>query len=746
MPMLLLLAVGAAGLLAFASSSKASDAKAPPHPPSPTPYALDAHLPPALRAQVDAALARDADPARLEAFASQLAPHYPYAAWHLRARAAGLRSLGYGAPRALPAPGALEANLPPDVRFNVTELLTQGTDPAMLEGVAAQLAATYPAAAAALRQRAMQLRAHARGALDFDANLPDHLRFNVVELLTHGTDPAMLETSASQLAAYPLAASALRLRAAYLRSVAAQRAGAPALPGQAPMPGGFDPGMPPQIAMQVASALMTETNPAKLRALADAVQAMYPTAAAMLVGKANTLDLGRAAHAAASGPAAAPPPSHLPAAPAATAPPAAWPARQEPAASSSPPLSTSPPMPVVLPPGAVPVPNNATLPPVSTTPPGMPPPGSPLRLPDGWNLPMPEMPMPSEPAKPAPMPGTFLDANMTADDNARVVQALSSESDPEKLKQLADANAAKYPNAALLLSNKAAAINALTLVNAPKPNAPAMPAPAMPATLPPVPPARARTYRVQQGDFPIRIAKKFGRPEAGWRELVDANPHKPRTADGNFRQLLPGEDLHLPASWPDLPGAAPPAPPPTIAPAAAPPAAPNAAQALDPTIPSDVAKAVMNALATETDAAKLRGFASSIMATYPVAAGVLLAKANTIGFLPPGASSGHTGLPVLHPRTAPGGVPVLSAAPSVPAPGPTVTASKYTVLKGDSPSRIAKKLTGNDRRWPELVAANPSKPKAPDGNFKNLQPGEVLTLPASWSASNTNGMKPSVAV
>jgi nucleoid-associated protein YgaU len=75
-----------------------------------------------------------------------------------------------------------------------------------------------------------------------------------------------------------------------------------------------------------------------------------------------------------------------------------------------------------------------------------------------------------------------------------------------------------------------------------------------------------------------------------------------------------------------------------------------------------------------------------------------------------------------------------SAAPTV---APTVssppTQGSYKVLAGDFPIRIAKRLTGDGARWPELVAANPRKKTGADGNFASLQPGEVLHLPESWS-------------
>jgi hypothetical protein len=62
------------------------------------------------------------------------------------------------------------------------------------------------------------------------------------------------------------------------------------------------------------------------------------------------------------------------------------------------------------------------------------------------------------------------------------------------------------------------------------------------------------------------------------------------------------------------------------------------------------------------------------------------------------------------------------------------------VQQGDAPATIAERLVHNGARWPELVAANPTKPKAANGNFVSLKPGETLMLPASWSTEP--GAKP----
>lgn len=65
---------------------------------------------------------------------------------------------------------------------------------------------------------------------------------------------------------------------------------------------------------------------------------------------------------------------------------------------------------------------------------------------------------------------------------------------------------------------------------------------------------------------------------------------------------------------------------------------------------------------------------------------------------------------------------VTSTAPVV-APSAPQT---YTVAKGDSLSKIAKKTLGNANRWREIFEANRDQLDNPD----LIQPGQVLKLPA----------------
>jgi nucleoid-associated protein YgaU len=303
-------------------------------------------------------------------------------------------------------------------------------------------------------------------------------------------------------------------------------------------------------------------------------------------------------------------------------------------------------------------------------------------------------------------PTMGMDSGMPPETVQLVLNELANEADPTKLQAFADQLAPKYPIAAGLLRSRA---NVILVTRPPS------------QVVPPYPSDPANSYVVQQGDFPWKIATKFTGHGARWPELVAANPTKPRASDGNFATLLPGEKLSLPAAWSGAPPATPSAPPTTVAttdlsvvPIIAPQPSPSPGDgvALDPNMPPDVATAVRNALQTATDANQVRGFASSLAPNYPRSADLLNAKANALTAFGPTKAV------------------VLSSAPLAPSNGPAAT---YKVKPGDSPSKIAATLVHDGNRWKELVAANPQKKRAPNGNFATLVPGEVLQLPSSWA-------------
>jgi nucleoid-associated protein YgaU len=375
---------------------------------------------------------------------------------------------------------------------------------------------------------------------------------------------------------------------------------------------------------------------------------------------------------------------------------------------------------------------------------------------------------------PAAPPGgkTYtLDAGMPAAIRDQVLAALTMENDPAKLEAFAGAIASQFPLSASALRTKAAMMRSLQgppiapppiapipqiptipdLPPIPKPQAPAAPAaPNLPADLAaqllgiPDPPRSeiARQLMAQtdpnqleafarqvEPQFPIaamalraRAALLRGVPVAPSPTPAPIPPPAPQP--GGVLPPLPIPPLVIPPA----PQPAPPQPPGVPAPVIPP------LGGLDPGMPPEMQKAVLGALTTEGDPAKLEGFASAIQAQFPIAAGLLMAKAQALRLVrPPGvAPPGPAPVP---PSPLPPVVPPIipPIAPPVVPPAPVATSGTYTVKDGDFPIKIAQKLTGDGNRWRELIAANPEKKTRPDGAFATLFPGEVLKLPASWA-------------
>jgi hypothetical protein len=81
---------------------------------------------------------------------------------------------------------------------------------------------------------------------------------------------------------------------------------------------------------------------------------------------------------------------------------------------------------------------------------------------------------------------------------------------------------------------------------------------------------------------------------------------------------------------------------------------------LDPGMPPQMQAAVLGALTTETDPVKLQAFAQAIQGTYPIAAGLLMAKANALR-LQPGPAPAPTPTPVVPPAPGPSPMPTAQA-------------------------------------------------------------------------------------
>ena len=368
----------------------------------------------------------------------------------------------------------------------------------------------------------------------------------------------------------------------------------------------------------------------------------------------------------------------------------------------------------------------------------------------------------------APAPGTVrtytLDTNLPQSVRNQVLAALATEQDPTKLESFAAAIAPAYPLSAAALRQKASMLRTGTLPTNPVDLLAQVPDPTRTQVMQQLmmqnDPNALEAYAGQlQAQFPaaaaaLRLKEAVLRgqaPEVAPPTSGNAAPAPPGVAPSAPQPppivpmpvapplapvpvppppaaaiSIPGIMIPLPTIIPtpppqDAPPAAPPTAPaiPSVLTPPVPPAMPPIMSGLDANMPPEVQKAVMGALTTESDPAKLEGFASAIQAQYPIASGLLKAKAEALRLMQQAGPFAPPPSPMVVP----------------PAPPSIATSGTYTVLQGDYPIKIAQKLTGNATRWHELVAANPAKKVGADGNFVTLLPGEVLTLPASWSGA-----------
>ena len=130
--------------------------------------------------------------------------------------------------------------------------------------------------------------------VSLDPGLPSTLATQVVSALATSKDPKELTGMADELAAkgFPMAAAALRTRAAELPAPAPGVVPAPAQPSSTAPPTSLpplDPGIDDATAHQVLVALTTETDAARLTGFAHQIEDRYPLAATALLNKAASL-------------------------------------------------------------------------------------------------------------------------------------------------------------------------------------------------------------------------------------------------------------------------------------------------------------------------------------------------------------------------------------------------------------------------------------------------------------------------
>jgi len=180
-------------------------------------------------------------------------------------------------------------------------------------------------------------------------------------------------------------------------------------------------------------------------------------------------------------------------------------------------------------------------------------------------------------------------------------------------------------------------------------------------------------------------------------------------------------------------------------------------------LPEEIRNAITAAIVMESDPKELRNFADQLdKLCQPTAATALRRKADELekigvpaGFDPnvvsipiPGLDSSPEPSGTVPNAPAPGLINVTQETSAGPMPGkPGVASSPITqwwtgpLIEGDSPWLLAKKVTGDGRRYVELMIANPEKPTvgeptrpfATGYSFVSFKIGERIRVPRSWN-------------
>ena len=338
-----------------------------------------------------------------------------------------------------------------------------------------------------------------------------------------------------------------------------------------------------------------------------------------------------------------------------------------------------------------------------------------------------------------------LDRNLPAALRQQVLAALATEKNPASLLAFAaDCANQGYPLAAAALTQRAVELGGAQPLPGPQPQPGPLPGPQPspgvnpvdPGLLPEPPRSQVRAA-LQYGTDPNALeVLAVQMNQQGYTYAAQALRLKEAALRAMPPQPQPGPQ---PAPQPQ-PGPTPVQPPP------APQPAPVNPFSLDPGMPPQMQAAVLGALTTEQDPVKLQAFAQSIQNLYPIAAGLLMAKANALRLQPgPGPSPTPVGPTPVPPGPGPSPWPQPSPVPipgALPIGDDTTRTGRnagrpsgypFIHLRGEStyPAKIAGQATGNQGNYTQMSAINPQF--AADGvHWKNIQTGDALNIPWAW--------------
>lgn len=291
-----------------------------------------------------------------------------------------------------------------------------------------------------------------------------------------------------------------------------------------------------------------------------------------------------------------------------------------------------------------------------------------------------------------------LDKNLPAALRQRVLAALATEKDPGRLLAFAaDCANQGYPLAAAALTQRAVELGGVQPSPLPQPGPTPTANPVDPNQLPDPPRTQVLAALTAGTDPNVLEALAQQMDSQGFTYAAQALRLKeqalralpqpaPQPAPQPFPVPVPTPIQPAPQPWPG------PMPPPGVLPQPSPPPQPQPGPAppspfsLDPTMPPQMQAAVLGALTTETDPVKLQAFAQAIQGTYPIAAGLLMAKANALR-LQPGPAPSPTPTPVLPPAPSPSPMPTAPATAVVTTHDPA-PAGDLIVFNGINGSKI----------------------------------------------------------